>query len=56
MNDPQLPVNCPYCGARLVYVRTQEGKHLYECLQHGRLILLLDGRLRPALRAEDFEP
>lgn len=46
MSDPDLPINCPTCGAALVYVRTEGETHLYRCPRHGSLILPPDGRIR----------
>jgi hypothetical protein len=39
-------VNCPKCGSRLAYVRTQDETHFYRCARHGTVILPPDGRVR----------
>ena len=44
--DPEIPINCPYCGAALIYVRTEGGTHYYRCDRHGMLMLPPDGRVR----------
>ena len=52
--NPELRVNCPYCGAAMVYVRTDVlvyerrdvETHIYRCARHGSLILPPDGRVR----------
>jgi hypothetical protein len=44
--NPDIEVNCPYCGARLVYLRTEGETHYYRCARHGVLIVSPDGRIR----------
>jgi DNA-directed RNA polymerase subunit RPC12/RpoP len=44
--DPDIPINCPYCGAALAYLRTEGETHFYSCPRHGRLMLPPDGRIR----------
>ena len=46
MDRPDFPLNCPYCGAPLAYVRTEGDTHVYRCQRHGLLILPPDGRVR----------
>ena len=46
MADPGVKMNCPLCGARLAYLRTDGDTHVYHCLRHGALILPPDGRMR----------
>jgi hypothetical protein len=46
MADPGVPMNCPLCGARLTYLRTDGETYVYHYLRHGVLILPPDGRLR----------
>jgi hypothetical protein len=46
MADPGFPINCPACGAPLVYIRTEGDRHFYRCHRHGVLVLPPDGRLR----------
>ena len=42
-----VPTNCPYCGAPLVWVRTDDGPvYVFSCSRHGRLILGTDGRMK----------
>jgi hypothetical protein len=46
-----VPMNCPYCGAPLTYVRTEgagsEGEtFVFRCARHGILILPPDARIR----------
>ena len=37
--DPDYPVNCPYCGIRLRYTRTEVETHVYQCPKDGDLML-----------------
>jgi hypothetical protein len=30
VSDPQFPLNCPRCGKRLTYVRSEGGPTMYE--------------------------
>jgi hypothetical protein len=46
MADWLSALNCPYCGARLQYARSDERTHLFQCWGCGPLILPPDGRLR----------
>ena len=46
MADPGVPLNCPLCGARLAYMRTEGETHVYHCLRDGEVILPPDGRMR----------
>jgi hypothetical protein len=48
MADPGIPINCPTCGAPLVYVRTEGETHVYRCPPQakGRLDRLLSQRHR----------
>jgi len=39
----RVPMNCPLCGARLTYLRTDDETHV---LRHGEVILPPDGRMR----------
>jgi hypothetical protein len=48
MPDPGVTMNCPLCGVRLTYLRTEEDTHIYHCLRHGALMLSPDGRMRQA--------
>jgi len=50
MADPGVQLNCPLCGARLVYLRTEGETHIYHCLRHGVMLLPPDGRIRPQSR------
>ena len=34
-----LPLNCPRCGERLVYVRTDGDVDIYHCANHGVILL-----------------
>ncbi len=45
--DPGFPLNCPKCGTRLVYIRTDGDTHFYRCPRHGSLILPPDATLSP---------
>lgn len=45
-SDAGIAINCPYCGAALVYLRTEGETHYYRCSRHGVLILPPDGRIR----------
>jgi hypothetical protein len=45
-DDPGFSMNCPLCGARLVYLRTEGETHFYRCDRHGMLMLPPDGRVR----------
>jgi hypothetical protein len=51
-DDPVgVPMNCPYCGAPLTYVRTEGAgsvgeTFVFRCARHGVLILPPDGRIR----------
>jgi hypothetical protein len=48
MADPGFPINCPTCGAALVYLRSDDGPtRLYRCARHGILLLPPDGLVRP---------
>jgi uncharacterized C2H2 Zn-finger protein len=40
MADPGILMNCPTCGAPLVYVRTDDRTHVYRCPRHGAILLL----------------
>jgi hypothetical protein len=44
--DPGFPLNCPHCGEKLAYVRTEGEIHFYRCSRHGPLILPPDGRIK----------
>ena len=44
MADPGFPLNCPKCGTRLVYLRTQDDTHFYRCAQRGLMVLPPHGR------------
>ena len=46
MHEPAIPLNCPYCGARVEYRRTEGETHFYHCAKCGPLALPPDGRLR----------
>lgn len=46
MSDPKLPLNCPRCGVRLIYVTTVDNTHSYLCTVHDVYTLDLDGYLR----------
>ena len=56
MSDPDLPLNCPHCGERLAYVRSESAAdaplaesretHVYACRRHGEYLLSPDGLLR----------
>jgi hypothetical protein len=39
-------MNCPLCGAPLVYLRSHGDTHFYRCPRNGVLILPPDGRVR----------
>lgn len=41
-----VPLNCPYCGARLTNVPSDTSVAFYECPKDGLLVLPPDGRLR----------
>lgn len=43
--DPGIAMNCPYRGARLTYLRSENETHYYRCDRHGELMLPPDGRL-----------
>ena len=43
---PGISMNCPFCGARLEYLRTEDETHFYRCDRHGMLMLPPDGRVR----------
>jgi hypothetical protein len=40
-----VPLNCPKCGARLVFVRTDGDTNFYDCFKDGVVILPPHGRL-----------
>ena len=44
-----IPLNCPYCGAKLVNVPSDTSVAFYECPKDGLLVLPPDGRLRKAI-------
>ena len=46
MTNPGITVNCPYCGAALMYLHTVSKTHFYRCPRHRVLILPPDGRVR----------
>ncbi len=46
MHDPTIPLNCPYCGARVRRIRTEGETHFYRCQKCGPLALPPDGWLR----------
>jgi len=46
MSDPGINANCPYCGAKLEFLRTEGETHFYRCACHGVLMLPPDGRVR----------
>ena len=60
-DDPVTSVNCPKCGERMHYLHsipsadrayvdkalTTRMTHIYECHNHGRWRLDLDGMFRP---------
>jgi hypothetical protein len=43
-----IPLNCPYCGGKLVNVPSDNHDSYYECQKDGLLILPPDGRMRRA--------
>lgn len=43
-----IPLNCPYCGLKLVNVPSDSAQAFYECPKDGLLILPPNGRLRKA--------
>ena len=47
ITDQGVPINCPICGALLVYVRAEADTCVYQCPRHGVLVLPPDGRIRP---------
>ena len=47
-----IPLNCPYCGRRLVNVPADRAIAYYECATDGLLMLTPDGRLRRVERAD----
>jgi hypothetical protein len=46
MADPGFSMNCPSCGAPLVYVRTDADAHISRCPRHGAILPPPDGRVR----------
>ena len=54
MSDPKLPLNCPRCGVRLMYVTTVDNTHSYLCTVHGEYTLDLDGFLRGGIASVGF--
>ena len=42
----KLPLNCPYCGQRLRYVKAEGGGYLYRCARDGWM-RLTDRGLHP---------
>jgi hypothetical protein len=46
MPDPGFEVRCPYCGAVLIYQRTDGDTHVFQCQRHGAIILPPDGIVR----------
>ena len=44
--DAGFSMNCPLCGARLTYVRTEGGTNVYRCDRHGELMLPPGGHVR----------
>lgn len=45
-----LPLNCPYCGQKLVSVPSDGPTVYYQCVNDGLLILPPDGRMRRIAR------
>jgi len=43
-----IPLNCPYCGAKLVNVPSVTAVAFYECPKDGLLVLPPHGRMRKA--------
>ena len=39
MPNPDFPVNCPKCGAKLTYVRSEGEMHFYRCPRHATVVL-----------------
>ena len=37
--DPQVKLNCPWCGCRLEFVSTSEQEQIYNCLRDGSIAL-----------------
>lgn len=46
MPDPQFPLNCPSCGAKLTYTHSQRDTHFYRCPRHGVVVLPPSGIVR----------
>ena len=43
--SPTIPLNCPYCGARLNYVRSEGDLAFYRCPRDGLLVMPPNGRI-----------
>jgi hypothetical protein len=41
-----IPLNCPKCGAKLVFIRADEDVSVYQCANDGMVLLPPNGRLR----------
>ena len=50
MPDPQVPIDCPVCGAPLIYLstyqRTDGETHFYRCPRHGVFLVPPNGRIQ----------
>ena len=46
MPNPGFPLNCPKCGQKLAYVRSEGENHFYRCPSHGAVILPPSGVVR----------
>jgi hypothetical protein len=44
--------NCPLCTVPLVWIQTHGRVHIFNCSQHGRMILDADGRLVQQLTSD----
>ena len=56
LHDPTVPLNCPYCAARVKHERTEGETHYYTCARDGTLILPPEGRLRRVLQQHSEKP
>lgn len=49
-DDPDLPLNCPWCGLRMEYAATafqpSGSIHYYDCPVHGQWLVPPDGRIQ----------
>lgn len=45
MADPELPLNCPRCGAALLHTHGAKGVVVFDCSEHGFVAMWRNGCL-----------